>query len=292
MAGKETKAIEAPASSWRNAMRVTGLTLAICAGILGTYWFYSEVNHFLTVDNRFLLQVPELGEEPKGILIEGVKHSSRQKIAQEFATDFGRSIFTIPIAERRRRLLAVNWIREVRVARVWPNQLRVEIIERDPVAFLELPADRDEKQRPSLIDAEGVILGQEKPENFNLPVLTGISGKLSVDDRKLRVRKLLKVMEEAGETASRISEVDMADPDNLKVMLQMKDRAVNLVMGDRHFGQRLARFIPYFEDVNRRAPDAAAFDLRLEDRITAIPITAVVSSEQTQKKAQEDPGGY
>ena len=288
------KEIEAPAmSQWRFAFRVISLTFASCVGILGAYWFYSEANHFLMVDSRFLLAVPDPGEEPKNIIMEGVKHAGKQKIAQEFANDFGRSIYNIPIAERRRRLLAVGWIKEARVARVWPNQLRIEVVEREPIAFLELPADGDDKQRPSLIDAEGVIMGQEKPEKFDLPVLTGISSKLTLEDRKARVHKLMKVLEEAGDMASRISEVDIADPDNLRVMLQMKDRAVNLILGDRHFGARLARFIPYFEDVNRKAPDAASFDLRLEDRITAIPLSAnstVVSS--LQKKAQEEPGGH
>ena len=288
------KEITAPVlSQWRFAFKVISLTFAVCVGILGSYWAYSEANHFLMVDSRFLLAVPDPGEDPKNILMDGVKHSSRQRIAHEFANDFGRSIYNIPIAERRRRLLAIGWIKEARVARVWPNQLRIEVVEREPIAFLELPADGDDKQRPSLIDADGVIMGQEKPEKFDLPVLTGISSKLTLDDRKLRVRRLMKVLEEAGDTASRISEVDIADPDNLRVMLQMKDRAVNLILGDRHFGARLARFIPYFEDVNRKAPDAASFDLRLEDRITAIPLTAnstVVSS--LQKKAQEEPGGH
>ena len=288
------KEITAPGvSQWRFAFKVISLTFAVCVGILGSYWAYSEANHFLMVDSRFLLAVPDPGEDPKSILMDGVKHSSRQRIAREFANDFGRSIYNIPIAERRRRLLAIGWIKEARVARVWPNQLRIEVVEREPIAFLELPADGDDKQRPSLIDADGVIMGQEKPEKFDLPVLTGISSKLTLDDRKLRVRRLMKVLEEAGDTASRISEVDIADPDNLRVMLQMKDRAVNLILGDRHFGSRLARFIPYFEDVNRKAPDAASFDLRLEDRITAIPLTAnstVVSS--LQKKAQEEPGGH
>lgn len=288
------KEITAPAvSQWRFAFKVISLTFAICVGILGSYWAYSEANHFLMVDSRFLLAVPDPGEDPKSILMDGVKHSSRQRIAHEFATDFGRSIYNIPIAERRRRLLAIGWIKEARVARVWPNQLRIEVVEREPIAFLELPADGDDKQRPSLIDIEGVIMGQEKPEKFDLPVLTGISSKLTLDDRKLRVRRLMKVLEEAGDSASRISEVDIADADNVRVMLQMKDRAVNLILGDRHFGSRLARFIPYFEDVNRKAPDAASFDLRLEDRITAIPLTAnstVVSS--LQKRAQEEPGGH
>ena len=93
------KEISAPViSQWRFAFKVISLTFAICVGILGSYWAYSEANHFLMVDSRFLLAVPDPGEDPKSILMDGVKHSSRQRIAHEFANDFGRSIYNIPIA--------------------------------------------------------------------------------------------------------------------------------------------------------------------------------------------------
>lgn len=280
------KVIAAPVEQWRYAARITGWTLAVCLFLLLGHWTWSEVNHFLTQDSRFLLSVPEPGEESKGILMDGVKHSSRSAIAGIFSDDYGRSIYNIPIAERRRRLLAVNWIKEAKVARVWPNQLRVEVTERVPVAFLQVPASNEEKEHPAMIDAEGNILEQEKAENFTLPVITGIMSKHKREDRELRVHRLLKLMEEAGDVGSRISEVDVEDPDNLKIMLQMHDRAVTLILGDRHFKQRLNKFFPYFEDVNRKAPDAPAFDLRLEDRITAV---RVVSSVQ---KKSEDTGGH
>jgi cell division protein FtsQ len=268
------KVISAPVDQWRQAARITGWTFAVCLSLLFGHWTRSEINHFLTQDSRFLLVVPEPGEVSKGILMDGVNHSSRAAIARIFSDDFGRSIYSIPIAERRRRLLAVNWIREAKVARVWPNQLRVEVAERTPVAFLQVPANSDEKEHPA------------KAENFTLPVITGITAKHKREDRELRVHRLLKLMEEAGDVGSRISEVDVEDPDNLKIMLQMQDRAVTLILGDRHFKHRLNKFFPYFEDVNRKAPDAAAFDLRLEDRITAVRVVSSV-----QKKA-EDIGGH
>jgi hypothetical protein len=58
---------------------------------------------------------------------------------RSFAEDSGKSVFDIPLAERRRHLLAVDWVREASVMRVWPDRIRIDIVERVPVAFASLP---------------------------------------------------------------------------------------------------------------------------------------------------------
>ena len=179
----------------------------------------------------------------------------------------------MPIAERRRRLLGLNWIEDARVSRVWPDQVHVEIMERKPAAFLQVPASADRPEHPALIDADGVIMEQEIPSRFPLPVLTGITAKHTQEERKLRVHKLMKLMEDASPQAAKISEVDVTDPDNIRVMMELKDRAVTLILGDRHYRQRIEGFLAYFEDVTKRAPEASIFDLRLEDRITVVPVS-------------------
>ena len=92
------KVITAPADQWRAAGRVVGWTLGVCLATLLGYWAWSEAAHFLQQDSRFLLAVPELGESSKGIIVEGLKHGSRSSIANIFSDDYGRSIYSIPIA--------------------------------------------------------------------------------------------------------------------------------------------------------------------------------------------------
>ncbi len=70
-----------------------------------------------------------------------------------FAADFGRSAFRIPMAERRRRLLAIDWVEGRSISRIWPNHLVVRVKERKPVAFVSLDTGRY-----LLIDARGVLL--------------------------------------------------------------------------------------------------------------------------------------
>lgn len=276
------KAEVTPVANWRDVTRFMAWTLGICFLMLALVWAWSETTHFLMMDSRFVLAIPELGEESKGIIVDGVKNANRTTIATLFSDDYGRSIYRIPIAERRRRLLGLNWIEEARVSRVWPNQLHIDIRERKPAAFLQVPASSDRPGHPALIDANGVIMEQEIANEFPLPVMTGILNKHSLEDRRLRVHKLQKLMEDSGPHAKKISEIDVSDPDNIRVMMEMKDRAVTLILGDRHYRQRIEGFLSYFEDVSRRAPDSSIFDLRLEDRITVVPVSI------DQKESDED----
>ena len=71
-----------------------------------------------------------------------------------FATDFDRSIFAVPLDERRRRLLAIDWVEDASVSRIWPDRLVVRIRERTPVAFVPL------RSGVLLIDSHGVLLDQ------------------------------------------------------------------------------------------------------------------------------------
>ena len=62
--------------------------------------------------------------------IQGLTDGSRAKVRRVFAADFGGSVFAIPLAERRRRLLAIDWVEDAAVSRVWPDRLAVRIASR------------------------------------------------------------------------------------------------------------------------------------------------------------------
>ena len=83
----------------------------------------------------------------------GLTYASRSKVQRVFAADFERSIFSVPLAERRRRLLAIDWVEDASVSRVWPDRLVVRIRERKPVAFVSF------RSGPLLIDAAGRAAG-------------------------------------------------------------------------------------------------------------------------------------
>jgi cell division septal protein FtsQ len=226
-----------------------------------------KVRHYVTNDPQFTLATPD--ERTPGLSMQGLVYTSRSRVLDTFEADFGRSIFLVPLPERRRRLLAVDWVEEAGIARVWPNRIDVRITERRPVAFVNLPVSGSMRSRLLMIDSQAVLLEQPAQSHFNFPVLSGVTEEQSELERRQRVRAMLRLLDDLGSLAKDVSEVNAANPENLIVITQMEGRVVELVMGNRHFSRRLQNFMEHYPEIRRRTGDLRAFDLRLDDRITA-----------------------
>jgi cell division protein FtsQ len=232
----------------------------LCAACVSTAWAGLKVRAYLATSPRFTLS----RDDPNAIRIEGLRHAPRSQVARVFAGDFNRSIFSIPLAERRRRLLAIDWVEDASVSRLWPGRLTVRIRERQPVAFV-MPGSG----LLLLIDANGVLLDPPAQAEFSFPVLNGIREDATEPERRERVRAFLAFERDMGRDAKSISEVDATDPEDLLVVAQMGDRAVSLHMGDGNYVRRYRNFTRHYAEMAQAAPDATSFDLRLDDRITA-----------------------
>ncbi len=87
-------------------------------------------------------------------------------------------------------------------------------------------------------------------------------------DRRGRVRAFLRVHEEMGYLAREISEIDAADPDNIRIVCQVDRRVVTLLLGDGNYAQRFQSFLNHYPEIRKGSPHAKVFDLRLDGRFT------------------------
>ncbi len=242
------------------------------------------LDHLLATHPRFRLpsEPPEPGD-PR-FQIRGLRYTPRHEVLGVFAPDFGRSVYLTPLEERRRRLTAIDWVREALVARRWPNHLLVHIVERTPVAFvLPTEADGEEPRRPALIDREGVLLRPPPRAEFSLPVLLGITSGQSLAERRRRVSVALKLLEEAGPYEGEITEVDLTDPENAVARLSLEGRIVELWLGAENFGRRLRAFREHYAGIRRQRPDARIFDLRVDGQIAA-PGAEAAGADPAQRR--------
>lgn len=242
-------------SNWRIVAGVLGLVLVTATAAMATL----RVRRFVTTDSQFNLSRDHAG----ALQIEGQRYASRAKLLTVFAADFDRSVFAVPIAERRRRLLAIDWVEDASVSRIWPDRLAIRIRERKPVAFVLLHG------RVLLIDANGVLLEQPPQSQFAFPVLSGIGSEDSPEERRDRVRTFLRVQADLGYLAKDVSEIDARDTGNIRVVAQVDNRAVELLLGDSDYGRRYQNFLNHYSEIRKRSPEEKRFDLRLDDRITA-----------------------
>lgn len=228
--------------------------LLILAGIA---FAANEVRQFVLTDDQFSV------DPNQSISIEGVQYASRARILQIFAPDLGHSAFRLPLAERRRRLLAIEWVEEASVSRIWPNRLVIRIRERKPVAFVRIPSGRY-----FLIDSNGFLLAPPPRVRFDFPVITGITGDEPDAERRERVAAGQALLTSLGSAAKQVSEVNVASLDDLRVTTQIDQRGVELWLGDRNFASRYQHFISNYPEIRKTSDGAAVFDLRLDDRIT------------------------
>jgi len=254
----------------RVARRLLLWALVVCFALAGLLWGEQRFEQFLIDDPRFVLQPPtDYGQESPNLRIEGVVFANRAQVSRVFANDLGRSVFLLPLRERRLALLRVNWIKDASIVRMWPNRIVVRITERQPAAFMGIESECI--TRWSLIDADGVILEQpQRPHQFGVPLIRGIRVDEKAAMRGMRVRRVQKFFDELGPLAEKVSEVDASDLDDLKVIGNMQGHAIKLRLGDHNFHDRLQKFIDHYADIRRRMPDAKVLDLRLDDRITVL----------------------
>ncbi|MGD0773571.1 MAG: FtsQ-type POTRA domain-containing protein [Candidatus Solibacter sp.] len=237
------------------------LTFAILAcGAIGVSTAVAgyRASLFVTSDPRFALS----HDRKDALTILGLTYASRSRVQRIFAGDFDRSIFSVPLAERRRRLLAIDWVEDASVSRVWPDRLVIRIRERTPVAFVSL------RSGSLLIDAQGVLLEQPALGQFSFPVLSGVREEESEAERRARVRVFLQLQEDMGYLAKEISEVDASDADNIRIVVQVERRVVTLLLGDGNYAQRFQNFLNHYPEIRKGSPHARVFDLRLDGRIT------------------------
>ena len=244
-------------SGLRKALRKAALVAVAVAFCTGASVYL--VHRYLVRDPKFILS----RDRHDALTIDGLRYGSRAKVQRIFAQDADHSVFSVPLDERRRRLLAIDWVEDAAVSRVWPDRLAVRIRERKPLAFVEVQGT------VMLIDGQGMLLEPPAQAQFAFPVLGGVRAEDPPERRMDAVRALLDVEEALGSGMKDVSEVNAVDPGNIRVVAQFDGRVAELILGEDNFGPRYRNFLKHYAEIRKRSPEVRVFDLRLDDRITA-----------------------
>src|SRR6185312_2770936 len=122
--------------SFLDNMRWGRLLLWVALGmtvLVGSLYAFHRTETFLIHDNRFqLAEAREFRGQSPSLVVEGIHYASPSQVRHVFAPDFGRSLYLVPLNARRKELLAIDWVEQATVSRVWPNTVKVRIEERRP----------------------------------------------------------------------------------------------------------------------------------------------------------------
>ena len=232
------------------AIGIVALVIAICVA----------VHSFFMTDARFRI------DTASSIQVLGNSQVTRPELLSVFGGDIGRNIFHVPLALRRAELEQLPWVEHATVMRLLPNQLRVAVVERVPVAFVRAG------NQIGLVDNQGVLLDMPPAmmaaKRYSFPVVTGILPQQSAEDRASRMRLYADFMNAlnstGGAASSQLSEVDLSDPEDVRVLLPSAGSDLLVHFGSDDFAARWQRLEEKLPGWRQQYPHLAGVDLRYQ----------------------------
>jgi cell division protein FtsQ len=221
------------------------------------------VRSYLMHDARFVLASSD------DIQITGAEHLTRGQIVGVFGSDLERNIFRVSLGERQADLERLPWVAHATVMRLLPDVLRVQITERTPVAFVR------QGSQIGLVDASGVLLDMPADAagdpHYSFPVLTGLSADEVASERAAKMEIYEQFMHDLDGSGQRltdsVSEVDVADPEDVKALLTSGSSDILVHFGQDEFLKRYEEFEKHLEEWKQQYPKLASADMRYEGQI-------------------------
>ena len=258
--------------SWPFYRRVLVWTFAGAAGVATAL-----------VAGRFLLYSPQvLLLKPDQIELMGNHVVSREAVLQPFARDRNRSVLLIPLDVRRSQLQQLPWVESARVLRILPNRIRVELTERTPIALLRNGRDL------ALIDAHGVVLDRPEGEDLHFPIVTGLTDSLPLEEREKRMQSYQEFLRDADlvrpGSSDRVSEVDLSNPKDVRVVMTglasaADSQAVTIHFGNSDFTGKYRMLVENFAQWQANAGRVQSIDLQYSRQV-------VVNSDSSMNSAK------
>jgi cell division protein FtsQ len=223
---------------------------------------------------QFLLYSPVMLLKPDQIELLGSRIVSREAVLQQFVHDRNRSVLRVPLDARRSQLEQIPWVESASVQRILPNRLRIELTERTPVAFARNGGEL------ALIDAHGVILDRPRGEDLHFPVVTGVSEDLPRDQREKRMQTYEEFIRDIdlvrGGSSDRVSEVDLSNPKDLRVVMtglaSANDaQAVTIHFGSSEFTGKYKMLVDNFSQWQANAGRVQSIDLQYSRQVVVNP---------------------
>jgi cell division protein FtsQ len=250
---------------WRPASTTGRVFLSLCAFIVLSGFVTAAVmlRTYLERDARFRIA------GSSDIETAGLTEVSRAELLPVFGEDIGRNIFFVSLNERRKELEAIPWIEHATVMRLLPDHIRVSVVERQPVAFTR------NGSQIGLVDANGVLLSMPPADmaahHYSFPVLTGIDPRDPLAARKMRMAVYLRLMSALDSTgqhySENISEIDLTDPEDARVLMPEQGRDILAHFGEDHFLERYLRYRSHIAGWRQQYPKLAAVDLRYDQQV-------------------------
>ena len=208
-------------------------------------------------------------ESSDDIDISGLQNVTRAQVMEVMGGDIGRNIFFVPLAQRKAQLEQIPWVESASVMRFVPNRLKVEIHERTPVAFARVGS------RILLTDAGGTLMELPGRKKYSFPVMLGMNNGEPPSTRSARMKIYNDVVSQldagGAHYSQELSEIDLSDPDDVKVMANNHAGEVLVHLGSSNYLERYKIYVTHVQEWQQQFDKLESVDLRYDRQIIVNP---------------------
>ena len=150
---------------WRRAWvapLVAGVVMGSFAG--GSWWAYSSGNAAKGIEKvrwSAISATATMGFRVNEVMVSGRQQTEREILVKALNVARGAPILAFDIADAKRRVEALPWVRASTIERMLPDTILISIVEREPLALWQLDS------KLHLIDAEGEVILNDGLENYS-----------------------------------------------------------------------------------------------------------------------------
>jgi cell division protein FtsQ len=186
------------------------------------------------------------------VTISGAPHLSEAEILAAAGISSKVSLAFLDAAEVRRRLESMPLIKAATVRKLYPDELILTLVAREPHALWQRDGDL------FVIAADGVPLGPMQDGRFaSLPLVVG-------DEANLRTKDYLALLEAAGPLRPRITAGTLISGRRWTLKI---DNGIDVRLPERGAAESVRRLVALEREGNILGKDVIAIDLRIPDRV-------------------------
>lgn len=174
------------------------------------------------------------------------QHISHKELEAILANYLDSSFFSLPVRKLQNELNDLNWIETAYVERVWPDTLKIKLVEKNPVALWG---------NTLMTETGNLFDGGEEIKSLNLPLLQG-PNSLQLDVLQM-FEKLSKILSSYG-----LSAMGLQLRENHSWVISLTG-GTKVYLGKKDLEERLLRFCKAYPAVfAQKASQLASVDLR------------------------------
>src|SRR6266568_3233702 len=208
-------------------------------------------------------------ESSDDIEMAGLSNVSHAQVMEIMGGDIGRNVFFVPLDQRQKQLEQIPWVESASVMRFAPNRIKIAIHERTPVAFARVGS------RILLVDASGVLMDISTKKKYSFPVILGMNPGEPLSTRAARMKiynDLVRELDSSGGHYSQdLSEVDLSDGEDVKVLTNDPDGEVLVHVGSSNYLDRFKIYVAHLREWRQQFENLESVDLRYDRQIIVNP---------------------